>query len=144
VDPKKNMTFDPGESVDFNGNTGPFIQYSYARINSLLSKAKDKKIDVPDELSDHVSLNKKEIQLVKLIHQFPSVIGEAAQDMNPALVANFLYELAREFNQFYHDHSVLGAENQQTIQLRLVLSIQVSKVIREAMWLLGIDLPERM
>ncbi len=144
VDPKKNMTFDPGESVDFNGNTGPFIQYSYARINSLLSKAKDKNIDVPDELSGHVPLNNKEIQLVKLIHQFPSVIGEAAQEMNPAVVANFLYELAREFNQFYHDHSVLGAGNQQTIQLRLVLSVQVSKVIREAMWLLGIDLPERM
>jgi arginyl-tRNA synthetase len=144
VDPKKNMTFDPKESVDFNGNTGPFIQYSYARINSLLSKAGEKNIAVPNQLKGNVSLNDKEIQLVKLIHQFPSVIQEAGKAMNPSEVANFVYELAREFNQFYHDYSVLSAENQDIIEMRIMLSVQVSKVIREAMWLLGIDLPERM
>jgi len=144
VDPKKNMTFDPKESVDFNGNTGPFIQYSYARINSLLSKAADRNIAVPDQVNDSVSMNDKEIQLVKLIHQFPSVIREAAREMNPSEVANFVYELAREFNQFYHDYSVLSADNKRIVGMRIMLSIQVSKVIREAMWLLGIDLPERM
>ena len=144
VDPKKNMTFDPKESVDFNGNTGPFIQYSYARINSLLNKAKDKNISLPDQVKGNVTLNDKEIQLVKLIHQFPSVIQEAAKEMNPSEVANFVYELAREFNQFYHDYSVLSADSQSTIEMRIMLSVQVSKVIRESMWLLGIDLPERM
>jgi arginyl-tRNA synthetase len=144
VDPKKNMTFDPKESVDFNGNTGPFIQYSYARINSLLSKAKEKNISVPEKVKANVSLNDKEIQLVKLIHQFPSVIQEAANAMNPSEVANYVYELAREFNQFYHDYSVLGADSQDVTEMRIMLSVQVSKVIRESMWLLGIDLPERM
>jgi len=144
VDPKKNMTFDPNESVDFNGNTGPFIQYSYARINSLLSKAEEKSIVIPREINIHTALNDKEIQLIKLIHQFPSVIAQAAEEMNPAEVANFLYELAKEFNQFYHGHSVLSAGSKETVQLRIMLSVQISKVIREAMWLLGIDLPERM
>ena len=144
VDPKKNMTFDPGESVDFNGNTGPFIQYSYARINSLLSKAGEKSISIPGEISIQTPLNSKEIRLIKLIHQFPSIIEEAADEMNPSVVANFVYELAKEFNQFYHDYSVLGAERKGIVQLRMMLSLQVSKVIREAMWLLGIDLPERM
>lgn len=144
VDPKKNMTFDPKESVDFNGNTGPFIQYSYARINSLLSKAADRDIPLPGEVSANTPLNNKEIQIVKLIHQFPGVIREAGQEMNPSLVANFVYELAKEFNQFYHDYSVLSADNPALIDLRMVISIQVAKVIREAMGLLGIDLPERM
>jgi len=144
VDPKKNMTFDPNESVDFNGNTGPFIQYSYARINSLLSKAGERSISIPREIHVHTALNDKEIQLIKLIHQFPSIITEAANEMNPSVVANFLYELAREFNQFYHDHSVLNADSKKIVQLRITLSVQVSRVIREAMWLLGIDLPERM
>ncbi|MBS3807761.1 MAG: arginine--tRNA ligase [Bacteroidales bacterium] len=144
VDPKKNMTFDPRESVDFNGNTGPFIQYSYARINSLLSKAAERSISIPREINIHNNLNDKEIQLIKLIHQFPSILAEAAEEMNPAEVANFIYELAREFNQFYHDHSVLSAESKEVVQLRILLSVQVSRVIREAMWLLGIDLPERM
>ena len=144
VDPKKNMTFDPNESVDFNGNTGPFIQYSYARINSLLSKAGERSISIPREIHVHTALNDKEIQLIKLIHQFPSIITEAANEMNPSVVANFLYELAREFNQFYHDHSVLNADSKKIVQLRIMLSVQVSRVIREAMWLLGIDLPERM
>ena len=144
VDPKKNMTFDPRESVDFNGNTGPFIQYSYARINSLLSKAAERSIPIPREINIYNNLNDKEIELIKLIHQFPSILAEAAEEMNPAEVANFIYELAREFNQFYHDHSVLSAESKEVVQLRILLSIQVSRVIREAMWLLGIDLPERM
>ncbi|HKL37798.1 MAG TPA: DALR anticodon-binding domain-containing protein, partial [Bacteroidales bacterium] len=101
-------------------------------------------ISVPEQLGENVSMNNKEIQLVKLIHQFPSVIREAAREMNPSEVANFVYELAREFNQFYHDYSVLSADNKSHIGMRIMLSIQVSKVIREAMWLLGIDLPERM
>ena len=144
VDPKKNMTFDPKESVDFNGNTGPFIQYSYARINSLLDKASQKQLSLPEEVDIQTILNSKEIQLIKLIHQFPSIISEAAEEMNPSVIANFVYELAREFNQFYHDYSVLSAESQQLIEMRMLLSVQVSKVIRESMWLLGIDLPERM
>ncbi len=144
VDPKKNMTFDPKESVDFNGNTGPFIQYSYARINSLIQKAGERNISVPEQVKASTPINDKEIQLIKLIHQFPSFIQDAASEMNPAVIANFVYELAREFNQFYHEYSVLSAEDEQLVQLRMVLSIQVSRVIREAMWLLGIDLPERM
>ncbi|MGM0531371.1 MAG: arginine--tRNA ligase [Bacteroidota bacterium] len=144
VDPKKNMTFDPEESVDFNGNTGPFIQYSYARINSLLDKAGSRNIEIPDHVDENTAVNAKESQLIKLIHQFPYEISEAAEQGNPSVIANFVYELAREFNQFYHDYPVLRAERVPSMQLRLVLSSQVSKVIREAMWLLGIDLPERM
>ena len=144
VDPKKNMTFDPEESVDFNGNTGPFIQYSYARINSLLDKAKEREVYIPARLEENTEVNDKEIQLIKLIHQFPYEIFEAAEQGNPSVIANFVYDLAREFNQFYHDYSVLRADNMSSVQLRLILSSQVSKVLREAMWLLGIDLPERM
>ena len=144
VDPRKNMTFDPEESVDFNGNTGPFIQYSYARINSLLDKAHDINVKIPEGVDENARVNAKEIQLIKLIHQFPYEIFEAAEQRNPSVIANFVYELAREFNQFYHDYSVLKAETEEKMQLRLMLSTQVSKVIRESMWLLGIDLPERM
>jgi arginyl-tRNA synthetase len=145
VDPKKNMTFDPQESVDFNGHTGPFIQYSYARINSLLDKAREKDVAIPARLMENdASFNDKEIQLIKLIHHFPREIFESAEQMDPSIIANFVYELAREFNQFYHEYSVLRAESPAKIEFRLLLSIQVSRVIREAMWLLGIDLPERM
>ncbi|MBS3772380.1 MAG: arginine--tRNA ligase, partial [Bacteroidales bacterium] len=144
VDPKKNMTFDPEESVDFNGNTGPFIQYTYARINSLLDKAREQNLNIPREIGEGSGINEKEIQLIKLIHQFPSEINDASEQMNPSIIANFVYELAREFNQFYHDYSVLKAETRAKVKLRLMLSAQVSKIIREAMWLLGIDLPERM
>jgi arginyl-tRNA synthetase len=144
VDPKKNMTFDPRESIDFNGNTGPFIQYSYARINSLLDKARDNNITMPRQIDDQISLNEKETQLVKLIHKFPVVISEAAEQMNPSEIANFVYDIAKEYNQFYHDNPVIKAESSKKIDLRIMLSIQVAKVIREGMWLLGIDLPKRM
>jgi arginyl-tRNA synthetase len=141
VDPKRNMTFDPKESIDFNGNTGPFIQYSYARINSLKDKAD---ISLPCEVNEMIQLNDKEIQLIKQIHKYVQVIEEAAEEMNPSLIANYVYDLAKEFNQFYHDYSVLKAERKELVVFRLNLSLQVAKVIKEAMWLMGIDLPERM
>jgi arginyl-tRNA synthetase len=144
VDPKKNMTFDPKESIDLNGNTGPFIQYSYARINSLLEKAEANNIPVPNQISENIPVNDKEIQLIKQIHKFPAVISEAADEMNPGVIANYVFDLAKEFNQFYHDNPVIKAETSSAIDLRIMLSIQTSKVIRESMWLLGIDLPRRM
>jgi len=144
VDPKKNMTFDPKESIDLNGNTGPFIQYSYARINSLLEKAKNNGIDIPEKVSEQASVNEKEIQLIKQIHRFPSVISEAADEMNPGVIANYVFDLAKEFNQFYHENPVIKANASSIIDLRMMLSMQTSKVIRESMWLLGIELPKRM
>jgi len=144
VDPKKNMTFDPKESIDLNGNTGPFIQYSYARINSLLEKAEANNIDIPKRISENTDTNDKEIQLIKEIHKFPSVIKEAADEMNPGVIANYVFDLAKEYNQFYHDNPVIKAGSPSVIDLRILLSKQTSKIIREAMWLLGIDMPKRM
>ncbi|MFP4018287.1 MAG: arginine--tRNA ligase [Bacteroidales bacterium] len=144
VNPKKNMTFDPKESIDFNGNTGPFIQYTYARINSLKEKAKKSDLNTPQTVDSEINLNNKEVQLIKLIHKFPSVINEAAEEMDPSIVANHVYETAKEYNQFYHDYSVIKADTFKKAELRLLLSIQVSKVIEEGMWLLGIDMPYRM
>jgi len=144
VDPKKNMTFDPKESIDLNGNTGPFIQYSYARINSLLEKAKNNGIDIPGKVSELTAVNNKEIQLIKQIHKFPSIISEAAEEMNPGVIANYVFDLAKEFNQFYHENPVIKADSSSIIDLRMMLSIQTSKIIRESMWLLGIELPRRM
>ena len=110
-----------------------------------MDKSQKKEVEIPaGVLEEHAAPNEKEIQLIKLIHQFPREIVESAEQMDPSIIANFVYELAREFNQFYHDYSVLRAESPTTVEFRLLLSIQVSKVIREAMWLLGIDLPERM
>jgi len=139
VDPKKNMTFDPRESVDFNGNTGPFIQYTYARIRSVLRKG----VDVPKTVGNQV-MNDKEISLVRLMYDYPEVINESARTLNPSLVANFLYDLAKEFNQFYHDHSILNAEEQEVVSLRLVLVDAISRIIESGMDLLGIEVPERM
>jgi arginyl-tRNA synthetase len=144
VDPKKNMTFDPKESIDLNGNTGPFIQYSYARINSLLEKAEDNSIAIPNRISENTKTNDKEIQLIKEIHKFPAVIKEAAEEMNPGVIANYVFDLAKEYNQFYHDNPVIKADSPAIIDLRIMLSVQTSKVIRESMWLLGIDMPKRM
>ncbi|MFO8235935.1 MAG: arginine--tRNA ligase [Bacteroidales bacterium] len=144
VNPKKNMTFDPKESIDFNGNTGPFIQYTYARINSLKDKAQDADLVVSDSVDHSINLNNKEIQLIKLIHKFPTIIEEAAHEMDPSIVANHVYEIAKEYNQFYHEYSVINADTYQQTELRLLLSVQVEKMIREGMWLLGIDLPQRM
>ncbi len=140
VDPKKNMTFNPAESIDFNGNTGPFIQYSYARIRSVLRKI----TDVPATVPETLQLNEKEISLVKTIYQFPSVIRSAADEFNPSLIANYLYETAKEFNQFYHDYSILKAETEEQKTFRLVLSKVVGDIIRNGMYLLGIEVPERM
>jgi arginyl-tRNA synthetase len=139
VDPKKNMTFDPRESVDFNGNTGPFIQYTYARIRSVSRKGKDM-----EKCSSSQELNEKEIALVRMIYEYPEVLREAAQALNPSLVANYLYELAREFNQFYHDHSILSADVPAQISQRLLLTDVTGNIIESGMELLGIEVPERM
>jgi len=144
VDPKKNMTFDPKESIDFNGNTGPFIQYAYARINSVLRKAEDAGIKVQNELPASVPLSAKEEGLIQLLGEFPSVIKQAGNEYNPALIANYEYELVKEYNQFYHDHNILKEENQDIRNFRLLLSRNIAKVIETGMSLLGIEVPERM
>ena len=139
VDPKKNMTFDPAESVDFNGNTGPFIQYTYARIRSVLRKGEDTRKSVGD-----LELNEKEVSLIRMMHEFPEIINEASNTLNPSLIANFLYELAKEFNQFYHDYSILSADHQELVSLRLLLVQVIGNIIITGMDLLGIEVPERM
>jgi len=139
VDAKKNMTFDPRESVDFNGNTGPFIQYTYARIRSVLRKG----TSIP-KATGKLLMNEKEVALTSMMYEYPDVIQEAARTLNPSLVANFLYDLAKEFNQFYHDHSILNAEQQEEVNLRLLLVEAVSRIIESGMDLLGIEVPERM
>ena len=139
VDPKKNMLFDPKESIDFNGNTGPFIQYTYARIKSVLRKAADIEKNLPQ-----IEMNEKEIELAKLLYDFPDIVNAAADNFSPSLIANYLYELAKEFNQFYHDYSILSAENEDSKVLRIILAEQVGKVISNGMTLLGIEVPERM
>jgi arginyl-tRNA synthetase len=139
VDPKKNMTFDPRESVDFNGNTGSFIQYTYARIQSVLRKGADRQKSTGAE-----AFIEKEIALIRMMHDFPDTLEEASRTLNPSLIANFLYELAREFNQFYHDHSILSAEKSAQVSQRLLLIEAVGKMIRSGMELLGIEVPERM
>ena len=144
VDPKKSMTFNPKESIDFNGNTGPFIQYSYTRIQSLIKKAKDKKIAIPDEISRKPEISSKELELIKLIHQYPEILTEAAENYSPAVIANYIYDLAKEYNQFYHDHPILSEEKAAISQFRLLLSKQVGVIINSGMKLLGIDVPERM
>jgi arginyl-tRNA synthetase len=144
VDPKKTMTFDPKESIDFNGNTGPFIQYTYARIQSLIKKAHSNGLDVPVGLNSKINISGKELQLIKLIHTYPEVLAEAASDYSPAQIANYIYDLAKEFNQFYHDHPILSESNRSISEFRLYLSKEVSKIIKSSMGLLGIDVPERM
>ncbi len=143
VDPKKNMLFNPEESIDFNGNTGPFIQYTYARIRSVIRKAAESglKKEMPGQ---EIVLLRKETELLKLITRFPEVVLESGNTYSPALIANYCYELAKEFNQFYHDHSILKAETEEMINLRLVLSEIVARVLRKGMGLLGIEMPERM
>jgi arginyl-tRNA synthetase len=139
VDAKKNMTFDPRESVDFNGNTGPFIQYTYARIRSVLRKGES-----ITRTTGKLDLNEKEVGLTRMMYEYPEVIKEAARTYNPSLLANFLYDLAKEFNQFYHDHSILNAEQHDRVSLRLLLVEAVSRIIESGMDLLGIEVPERM
>lgn len=145
VDPKKTMLFDPKESIDFNGNTGPFIQYTHARICSILRKAASGGIDVSGvALDENASLTSKEIRIVKILAGFPDKIAEAAQAHSPALVANFAYELAKEFNQYYHDTPILKEENASLLGLRLHLISVLAAVLRKAMGILGISLPEKM
>lgn len=141
VDPKKKMLFNPRESVDFEGNTGPFIQYTYARISSLIGKASSSQIKGEVNIKDIAA---KEKDLIIKTYEFNSVIKDAANTYNPALVANYTYDLVKEYNQFYHDFPVLKEENAEARSFRLALSIHVGKVIRNAFWLLGIDVPERM
>ena len=143
VDPKKTMLFDPKESIDFNGNTGPFIQYTHARIKSILRKASERNISY-DILPQGVELSPKEIRLVKLLDIFPGKIAEAGQAHSPAIVANYAYDLAKEFNQYYHDTIILKEEDEKLLQCRLLLLSSVAKVLVKAMDILGIKLPERM
>ena len=144
VDPRKNMTFNPKESIDFNGNTGPFIQYTYAHICSVLRKAAEQGIVLPAELPGDISLSEKEEGLIQLTADFASVIKEAGSEYSPAIVANYIYDLVKEYNQFYHDFSILREENSEVKAFRLVLSSNVAKVVKSGMSLLGIDVPERM
>ncbi len=145
VDPKKNMMFNPEESIDFNGNTGPFIQYTHARIQSVLRKSAEKKLAVDKNLTNYPEkLSFKEKELIKRIVQFPEVVKEAGGNYSPAFIANYCYELAKEFNQFYHDHPIIGENDKSVRELRLLMSAVVGKVIKDGMSLLGIEVPDRM
>lgn len=144
VDPKKNMLFNPEESIDFNGNTGPFIQYTYARIRSILRKAADRNIAINRTVTTTAEPNAKELQLIKVISQFPAAVKEAGDSYSPALIANYIYELVKEFNQFYHEFPMLAEEKPDVRNLRLVIAETVGKTIKTGMKLLGIDVPERM
>lgn len=144
VDPKKKMLFNPEESIDFNGNTGPFIQYTHARICSIFRKAEEKDFAIPNELNTNLELNKKEIDLIKFINRYPTVIEEAGNSFSPALVANYTYDLVKEYNQFYHDFPVMKEENEEKRSFRLYLSKVVARTIKSSMELLGIEVPERM
>ena len=144
VDPKKTMTFDPKESIDFNGNTGPFIQYTYARIQSLMRKAKDNNIEIPESVNEKTEISAKELQLIKFIHKYPEILAEASENHTPALVANYVYDLVKEYNQFYHDHPIVSESDSEKRLFRLHLSVQVSKIIQSGMSLLGISMPSRM
>lgn len=144
VDPKKTMLFNPKESIDFNGNTGPFIQYTHARILSILRKAAEKGIEYAASPLPKVELSAKEIRLIKLLNTFPAKIAEGAQAYSPAVIANYAYDIAKEFNQYYHDTPILKEENEDVLKMRLVLIDTLSAVLRKAMGILGIELPERM
>lgn len=144
VDPKKSMTFNPQESIDFNGNTGPFIQYTYARVRSLIRKADEQMLQYKDVSIDSIKLNAKERAIIKNIYDFPQVIADAGTNYSPALIANYLYDFVKEFNQFYHDYSVFNEEKENVRLFRLNLSLKVSEIVKTGMGLLGIEVPERM
>ena len=144
VDARKNMLFNPEESIDFNGNTGPFIQYTYARIRSILRKAETQSIALPASLADDAPLNEKEIALIQKLNDFGAAVAQAGIDYSPSGIANYCYELTKEFNQFYHDYSILNADTEAEKITRLVLAKNVAKVIKNGMALLGIEVPERM
>jgi len=144
VDARKNMLFNPEESIDFNGNTGPFIQYTYARIRSILRKAEAEGIAIPASLEANMPLNEKEIELIQKIGEFGAAVEQAGKDYSPSGIANYCYELTKAFNQFYHDYSILGAGTKEEKLVRLVLAANVAKTLRNGMALLGIEVPERM
>ena len=144
VDARKNMLFNPEESIDFNGNTGPFIQYTYARIRSIMRKAEAEGIVLPSVLPDTLPLNEKDVQLIQKLNSFETVVEQAGKDYSPSGIANYCYELTKDFNQFYHDYSILNAESAEAKTLRLALAKNVAKTIKNGMQLLGIEVPERM
>lgn len=144
VDARKNMSFNPAESIDFNGNTGPFIQYAYARIRSILRKASEAGLSIPETLSARTDLSGKEIGLIQMLADFPNVVRQAGSDYDPSRIANYCYDLVKEYNQFYHDFSILHEEDENKKAFRLVLSAEVGKITRTGMGLLGIEVPERM
>jgi arginyl-tRNA synthetase len=144
VDPKKNMTFNPAESIDFNGNTGPFIQYTYTRIKSVFRKAEQMDINTEKVEFSGTEAGIKEIELIKLLRKFSETVSSAAASYSPALIANYCYDLSREYNQFYHDFSILGENDEEIRNFRLVLSKVTSEILYTGMWLLGIEMPERM
>ncbi len=144
VDPKKNMTFNPKESIDFNGNTGPFIQYTHARIQSILRKAAEQGIVISDKLDTNISLSEKEEGLIQMIFDFKSVVQQAGREYNVSLIGNYVYDLVKEYNQFYHDFSILKEENEALRNFRLVLSRNVARTIKKSVSLFGIEVPDRM
>lgn len=144
VDARKNMTFNPKESIDFNGNTGPFIQYTYARIQSILRKAAEINLKLPDKLEKPITLSEKEENLIQLLSDFENIVVQAGKDYSPSIIANYIYDIVKEYNQFYHDFSILKEKDEETKIFRLVLSANVGKIIKLGMGLLGIEVPERM
>ena len=144
VDARKNMTFNPKESIDFNGNTGPFIQYTYARIQSVLRKAAESGIVIPEQIPAGIELSEKEEGLIQMVADFAAVVKQAGEDYSPSIIANYTYDLVKEYNQFYHDYSILREENEAVKVFRIALSANVAKVIRLGMNLLGIEVPSRM
>jgi arginyl-tRNA synthetase len=144
VDPKKNMIFNPEESIDFNGNTGPFIQYTYTRIQSILRNAKEKNIIINENFQKTFSINNKEIDLIRIINEFPALVKEAGKKYSPAFIANYVYELAKEFNQYYHDFSILNELNENYRSFRIILSEIIGRIIKNSLHLLGIEVPDRM
>ena len=144
VDARKNMLFNPEESIDFNGNTGPFIQYTYARIRSILRKAEAAGIVIPDTLGSDYSPVEKEVELIQKISEYAAAVEQAGKDYSPSGIANYCYELTKAFNQFYHDYSILNADTEGEKIFRLVLAKNVAKTIKNGFALLGIEVPERM
>ena len=144
VDARKNMLFNPEESIDFNGNTGPFIQYTYARIRSILRKAAGQGVTIPDALADNMPLCQKETELIQKMDEFGAAVRQAGKDYSPSGIANYCYELTKDFNQFYHDYSILNADTEEEKVVRLVIAKNVAKTIKNGMALLGIEVPERM
>ena len=144
VDARKNMLFNPEESIDFNGNTGPFIQYTYARIRSIMRKAEAENIEIPETLSDKMPVNEKETDLIQKMNDFGAAVEQAGKDYSPSGIANYCYELTKDFNQFYHDYSILHEEDAHKKLVRLVIAKNVAKIIKNGMDLLGIEVPERM